>query len=208
VAFRAGEELIQEGAIGTDAYFLLSSYVKVTAQLRDGGTALLAVRVGGDVVGEVAATDPDRRLATVRACGLEPVYALELAREDFTRVMSTHPDSLLRLTQMVSRKLRTATRRRVDFTGCTALVCMARVLVELADDYGVPTGNGIVIGIDLTQLELGTLIGFQVSSAQRSLRELRRQGLVNTRNRRPIIRDISALRRLAALEHGASNEGP
>lgn len=202
MSFRSGETLIEEGAEGTDAYFLLSSYVKVTARLPDGGQALLAVRAGGDVVGEIAAADADRRIATVRACGMAPVYALELTREAFTRVLSAHPDTLLRLTQAVGRKLRTATRRRIDFTGCSALVCMARVLVELADDYGHSTGRDVVVGVDLTQLELGTLIGFQISSAQRSLRELRRQGLVSTRSRRPIIRDMDALRSLAELNAG------
>ncbi|MBR7827934.1 Crp/Fnr family transcriptional regulator [Actinospica sp. MGRD01-02] len=198
VRFRPKEILITEDDAETDVFLLLSSCVKVTAALDADGHALLAIRVGGDIVGEIAATDGGRRVATVRACGREPVYAIRLAQADFHREASAYPDVLLRLSGAIGRKLRTATRRRVDYSGQPPLIRLARVLVELADDYGQPLGGkSIMIGVDLTKLELGTLVGVTQTTAERALRTMREQGLIDTRGRRPIVRDAEAMRALA-----------
>ena len=198
VSFKSKEILIAEDAAQTDVFLLLSSCVKVTAALDAGGHALLAIRVGGDIVGEIAAADGGRRVATVRACGREPVFAIRLAQADFQRAASAHPDVFLLLSEAIGRKLRTATRRRVDYSGQSPLIRLARVLVELADDYGQPLGGkSVMIGVDLTKLELGTLVGVTQTTAERALRTMRDRGLIDTGGRRPIIRDAEALRILA-----------
>jgi CRP/FNR family transcriptional regulator, cyclic AMP receptor protein len=196
--FASNEVLIQEGRADTDVYLLLSAFVKVTAQLDGGGHALLAVRVGGDVVGELAATDNETRSASVRASGRDPVVAAVLTQSDFVRLLKHHPHASMTLISAIGHKLRSATRRRVDYIDCTPRVRLARALVELADDYGQRIGaNSILVGVNLTQIELGTLVGVTKVTAQRALRELREEGLIITSGRRPIIRDIDALRTVA-----------
>jgi CRP/FNR family transcriptional regulator, cyclic AMP receptor protein len=74
--FRKGQTLISEGEQADDIFLLLDASVKVSAQLDAGGRALLAIRIGGDVVGEIAAMDGGTRSATVSACGHEPVIAV------------------------------------------------------------------------------------------------------------------------------------
>lgn len=198
VTFAPGKTLMNEGDKAEEVFFLLSSCVKVTAALANGGRALLAIRVGGDVVGEIAATDGGPRLATVRVCGREPVQAAAVDLDSFTQLTSQHPQLLLQLAQTLGRRLRTATQRHIDFSGCKAVVCLARILVELADDYGQPLPNkGVIIGIDLTRIELGTMVGYTETTAQRALRQLRDKGIIDTRSRRPLVRDMRALRQLA-----------
>lgn len=193
--FERGRHLITERDTSTEVFLLLSAGVKVTADLGGGHQALLAVRLAGDVVGELAATDGERRLATVTACGREPVFAAVLSRENFDRVLSEHPDARRILTAAITRKLRTATRRRIDYTGCPPDIRLARALAELADDYGQEVaGRGTVIRFNLTQIELGTLVGVSEATAARSLRVLRQRGLVNLDGRRPIVPDLAALR--------------
>lgn len=206
-SFEREEPLIEEGTLATEVFFLLSSYVKVTARTQRTGEALLAIRTGGEVVGEIAVTDAGPRLATVRACGRGPVHAAVLTREDFTGTMSEYPDALMRLTCGVGAKLRTATRRRVDIAGSDPTVRLARVLVELGEDYGQPApgrGKAIIIGVDITRLELSTLIGVAESTAQRAMRALRDQGLVAGGHRRLLIRDLTELRKAAGWDANSS----
>lgn len=201
IQFNNNEILIEENSAETSVFLLLSACVKVTARLDQGGQALLAVRVGGDVVGELAAMDGGRRSATVKACGRDPVIAAVLTQNDFVSLLSRNPEALMTLNTVISHKLRSATRRRIDYSGCTPRVRLARALVELADDYGqqqVPASQ-VLIGINLTQVELGTLVGVAEVTAQRALRALRKDGLIDTSGRRPIIRDINALRVAAHL---------
>ena len=193
--FEREQQLIIEGDASTDVFLLLSACVKVTADLGGGRRALLAVRLGGDVVGELAATDGERRLATVTACGREPVVAAVLSRHDFEAAMRTYPEAARTLSTVITRKLRTATRRRIDYVGCRPEIRLARALAELADDYGQNVaGRGIVIRVNLTQIELGTLVGVSEATAQRSLRELRKRKLIEVNGRRPIVPNRGALR--------------
>lgn len=196
------EVLIRERARDRDVYLLLSGCVKVTVGLApEEGTALLAIRVGGDVVGELAAVDGQERSASVQVCGRQPAVCCVLDAETFRRALAEDPDAVLALTSTIGAKLRASTRRRVDYLGCTPVVRMARVLVELADDHGHQVGDStIMIGVNLKQIELGTLIGVHEATAQRALRELRESGLVLTSHRRPMIWDLDRLRVVAQLE--------
>jgi CRP/FNR family cyclic AMP-dependent transcriptional regulator len=198
--YEPGDCLIEEGASESEVHLLLSACAKVTAELGEGRYSLLGVRVGGDVVGELSALDGSPPVTTVRACGQSPAVALVLSQATFTQVLVEHPREAVRLSATMAAKLRTATRRRVDFTGFTPRIRLARALVDMAEDHGHRVaGPNIVIGVNLTQVELGTLIGVSEATAQRALRDLRRDGLVVTDGRRPIIRDLTALRRAAGL---------
>jgi CRP-like cAMP-binding protein len=199
VQFGKNDTLMAEGDRDTDAFLLLSACVKVTARLDDGGYALLAVRVGGDVVGEMAALDGGPRSATVRACARQPVYAVIIGRDELAMLQIRHPDAALTMSRAVVHKLRSSTRRRIDYTGCTPKVSLARALVELADDYGrrsSRTGH-VIININFTQVELGTLVGVHSATAYRALADLRDDGLISTESRPLYIRDIEALRTVA-----------
>ena len=131
--FAPREVLIEEGARDSHVFLLLSSFVKVTASLGEHGHALLAVRVGGDIVGELSALDGERRSATVSVCGRDPVFVVRIPQMEFMSVLSSYPDALVLLSASVGRKLRSATRRRVDYSRFSPVVRIARVLAELAD---------------------------------------------------------------------------
>lgn len=199
--FDRDEVLMTEGHVGSHVFLLLTSYVKVTTLLPNGSRALLAVRVGGDLVGELAALDHGRRTATVVACGVEPVEALRIDAEAFVQELSSSPKAMLGLTESVARKLRSATRRRIDHQGGQASVRLARVLLEMADDYGSSTyRDNVVISIDVTRLEWGSLIGVSKRTAERAIATLRRAGLIASGMKRITIHDMEGLRALAHSE--------
>jgi CRP/FNR family cyclic AMP-dependent transcriptional regulator len=199
--FDRDEVLVTEGAIGSDVFLLLTSYVKVTTLLQNGSRALLAVRVGGDLIGELAALDHGRRTATVVACGVEPVEALRIDAELFVAALSSSPKAMLSLSESVARKLRSATQRRIDHQGGPASVRLARVLLEMADDYGANTyRDNVVIGVDVTRLEWGSLIGVSKRTAERAIATLRKAGLIGSGMKRITIHDMDGLRALAHSE--------
>jgi CRP/FNR family transcriptional regulator, cyclic AMP receptor protein len=185
-----GRVLIREGDVGTAVYLLLSGPVKVTGAT-DEGDALLAIRVGGDIVGELAALDDRPRLATVTTAG--PVTARVIGRAEFVGLLSRDPDLALAVARGVADKLRTATSRRIEFTGCDVSTRLARVLLDLAERYGEQTREGRTICCPLTQTELATLSGAAEPTVQRSLRRLRADGIVATGYRVTTVLDMSAL---------------
>jgi CRP/FNR family transcriptional regulator, cyclic AMP receptor protein len=200
VRFRSGEVLIDEGGAGNEVFLLLDAGVKVTTPLDNGGHALLAIRVGGDVVGEIAVMDGGERTARVSAFAHEPVNAVRLGRGGLHGLLRRHPQAAISLASAVSRKLRSATRRRVDISTCPVQVRIARAVLELAEDYGRPTLRGTtLIRVNFTQAELGTLVGASEATVQRELRSLRNEGLVGNAGRRLVVPDMAALRSAARL---------
>jgi CRP-like cAMP-binding protein len=195
--FEAGEVLLREGDHSRHVLVLLSGFAKVTARTENGEESLLAVRVGGDILGEMAAMDGAPRSATVTACG---TVDARLLRPDVLRALLVRrPEVHLALTAIVADRLRWANRRRLDFLGYPVKVRLARLMVELATSYGRPTWRGIELGCRLTQPELAALTGAAETTIHKGLRELRKEGLLETGYGSAVIRDLAGLRRVADL---------
>ncbi|MET9692104.1 Crp/Fnr family transcriptional regulator [Streptomyces sp. NPDC006514] len=189
--FERGERLLREGEYGSYVFLLLSGWYKVLARTQDDREGLLAVRAGGDLVGELACFDAQPRVATVVAAGTGS--AKLIARQPFLDLLATYEEAAQAVMCTVAGKLRWATRRRQDFGGCPVGTRVARVLLELARAYGHPCATGVSIGVSLTQPELAELVGASEPSVHRELRSLRERGVVETGYRRVLVRDLSVL---------------
>jgi CRP/FNR family transcriptional regulator, cyclic AMP receptor protein len=190
----SGRVLIHEGDASRSVFLLLNGTVKMTAAT-DAGDALLAVRVGGDIVGELAALDGRPRLATITTAG--PVIARVIGQPEFMGMLSRDPELAKTVAASVADKLRSATARRIDFAACDVLTRLARVLHELAERYGEHTPAGQTIGCPLTQTELATLIGASEPTVQRALRQFKKDGIVSTGYRETTVADMRRLRECA-----------
>jgi CRP-like cAMP-binding protein len=195
--FRPGEVLVFEGELTTHVILLLSGCVKVTATTADGGRALLAVRLPGELIGELAGLDGRPRSATVTAVGL--VNTRVMTQAVFQAFLRDHPDAGVAVSRSVAAKLRWATDRRIDFSGYDAPVRVARVLATLVRSHGTRTSRGWEIGFPLSQPELAALIGAAEPTVHKSLTELRRKSVLETGYRKMTILDLPRLRRLAGL---------
>jgi CRP-like cAMP-binding protein len=195
-----GDKVIfREGDPSTFVVLLLNGWVKVTAA-SGGGVALLAVRQGGDIVGELAGLDSLPRSATVTTAGT--VLAKVIGSNELVAFLDREPEAWHAVSRAIAAKLRWATRRRADFSGCPVTMRLARVIIELERAYGAagPGGDGRTVGIALTQSELAALVGAAEPTVRKILRELRHAGVLDTGYRSLVIRDMAALRRAAGFQ--------
>lgn len=174
---------------------LLAGVVKVTGRTHDHRDALLAVRMGGDLVGEFAAVDGRPRSATVTSCG--PVAARVVSRPAFLDCMRREPRIAQAVNESIVTKLRVANDRRIDFTGCDAATRLARVIHQIALTYGDPVGAGAVIRWPITQPELATLSGAAEPTVHKALRRLREAGAVTTGYRTIRVENLELLETIA-----------
>ncbi|MBQ1052153.1 Crp/Fnr family transcriptional regulator [Micromonospora sp. C51] len=195
---KEAQVLLREGALESHVILLDDALVKVTVSLSDGRDALLAIRVSGDVVGEISALNGTPRTATVTAC--RPSTIRIVHRNAFRSFLRDNPEAALEVAGIVADRLRWANRRRIDFTSYPVRVRLARVLWELAVAYGQRGPGGIIVDIRLTQNELATLCGAAEISLQKALGGLRTDGIVATGYREIVVRDSEALRSVAGLE--------
>jgi CRP/FNR family transcriptional regulator, cyclic AMP receptor protein len=194
-SYEHGHKIIRELDESSHVVLLCRAIVKITACLANGRMAFLGIRVGGDVVGEMAALSGEPRCATVTACGDATVRLIQ--PDEFRRYLGAFPDAHLALIRMIMHRLRWANQRRIDFGGYPAFVRLARVLDELADAYGRQVPDGITFDVSLTQRELGALVGAEEDTARKELRRLRDRGVIRMGYRRITILDRGAIQRIA-----------
>lgn len=190
--FQTGQALVFEGDRSTYVHLVVDGFVKVTCAAGGGKTALLAIRAGGDLIGELAGLDDEPRSATVTATGA--AVTSYMTQSQFRAFLDAHPATSRAVSTTIAAKLRSATRRRIDFSGLDVRTRLARVLIELADRYGVPTKTGTGIDVYATQSELAGMIGASEVAVNRRLSELRAEGIVDTGHGRITIIDVKLLR--------------
>jgi len=188
-----GTTLMNEGDRSERMVVIVAGLVKVSYYTDDGREVLLAVRGAGDLLGELAALDGEPFSATVTA--LDDVEALIMTVDDFRRVLSEEPEFGLSLFKSLSRKLRDADRKRVEFAAYDSVGRVASRLVELAETFGQDSLEGIRIGLPLTQEELAGWTGCSREAVAKALQSLRNKELIETHRRGVTVKDLEGLRK-------------
>lgn len=188
--FEDDQILVVQGDTGDYLYVLTSGLVKVIVGAVSGAQTTLAIRSRGDLVGEFALLDDKPRMATAQAAG--PVSALKIGGAAFLAVAGRSPESQAAVTRYLLAKMRDATERWSAERIWDARERIAQVLYELGKQHAQPDADGL-IRIPITQSELGELAGVAVSTSERVLKDLRKQGVVSTRYREITIRDMAYL---------------
>jgi CRP-like cAMP-binding protein len=211
-AFEAGDVLLHQG--DQDRHVLLLqpadptavACAKVTAGLEGGAETLLSIRVSGDLVGEQAALREVPRSATVTAC--TPLRVAVITSDRFLAFLGRHAEAAQLVAAVLADRLDSANRRRLDFAAYGVPVRLARVLVELAGLLGQAGGGGHSIGVELSQPELGRLIGAREDAVGQAVRRLKAEGLVRPHYRGVTVLDLPGLRRFADLAPVIPAAGP
>jgi len=190
IRFADDEILLLQGESGDYLYVLTSGLVKIIFEAESGAQTTLAIRSRGDLLGEFAPLDNQPRTATARAAG--PVTALKIGAAAFTAVTGQSPAAQATVTRYLLSKMRSSTQRLAAERVWDARERLAQVLYELGAKHAQPDAEGL-IRLPITQGELGELAGVAVSTAERVLKDLRKQGAVTTRYREITIRDMDYL---------------
>lgn len=134
---------------------------------------------------------------SANATALESVEVLSLAADDFLAFLERHPSVSIRLLKTLTRKLRQADRRRVEFSEHDSVGRVAKRLVDLVEEFGVPQDEGTLIDVSLTQEELAGWTGSSREAVSRALQAFRKRGWIETKRRAITVYDVDALRRRA-----------
>jgi CRP-like cAMP-binding protein len=195
-SFPRGTALFHERQAADRVLVVLQGCVKLSCVSDGGKEVVLAIRGPGDLLGELAAIDGEPRSATATA--LEPVEALSLSAGDFRSFLEAHPRVGLALLRVLTRRLRDADRKRVEFAAEDTMTRVAARIVELSERFGDKVARGLEIDLPISQEELAGWTGCSRDSVVNALQAMRGLGWIETQRRQILVRDIDALRRHAA----------
>jgi CRP-like cAMP-binding protein len=108
----------------------------------------------------------------------EPSEVLTFSRDHFLRIIEKSPKILLKMTAMLSQRLRKANQLIHSLAFFDVYGKVARTLLNLASERGRATEQGRVIDMRLTQQELAELAGMTRETMARTLREFQQAGCI------------------------------
>ena len=191
--FSPQQVIFREGDKSDTCYIVREGHCRAVRHHADGRAITLAHFGTGDIFGELAMFDTDRRSATVEA--LDRVQALAILAGDMRRLMREHPDISAKLVVALGRRLREANERlsRQSFQTVQSRVAgvMTR-LVEQARDEGNVEPE---VEIRITQADIAQLAGSSRESASRFLAVLELAGVLKQGRGRILVHDPAALDR-------------
>lgn len=190
-----GAMLFHEGEDAEHVLIVRAGRVKVSSFTAEGREVVLAIRGPGELLGELSAIDGEPRSASASA--LEPVDVLSVPAEDFRAFLGMKPRVTISLMQMLSRKLRDADRKRIEFGSYDTVGRVCRRLVELAERFGETSETGVRITLPLSQQELAGWTGASREAVSKALQQLRARGSIETARRGITVLDLASLRRRA-----------
>jgi CRP/FNR family transcriptional regulator, cyclic AMP receptor protein len=190
-AFEPGQVVFREGDASDTCYVVRSGRARAVREHSDGRTITLATFGPGDIFGELAMFEDERRSATVEAVQATRVVAV--LGPDMRRLMVEHPEISIRLVVALGRRLRETNDRLAKQSFQTVQSRVAVVLRELvsqAVDAGSPEKEVLLTA---TQADLAKLAGSSRESASRFLAVLERAGVISQGRGRLVVHDPTAL---------------
>jgi CRP-like cAMP-binding protein len=194
--YAVGELIFAPAAKPESVYLLETGLARVYRVSEAGCETSFGYVAPGEVFGELAAFGDGARESFAQAVQASLVW--RIAREPFQRLMASQPSLVLAIAQQMAARLKRVEARVEDLVFRSVRIRVARMLAELAQSFGRPDGDRVVIDIPITQAELATLVGATRQTVNQALGELGKEGLVTRRRQRIVLLQPDALARLVS----------
>lgn len=192
-AFAAGEAVFREGDQSDTCYVVREGHARAIRAHPDGRTITLANFGPGDIFGELAMFDDERRSATVEA--LDDLEAIAILGGDMRRMLRTHSEISFKLVISLGRRLRETNERLIRQSFQTVQSRVATVLAQLVVEAQAEGAGERDVLVTVTQADVAQLAGSSRESASRFLAVLERAGVLEQGRGRVVVCDPEALRR-------------
>jgi CRP/FNR family cyclic AMP-dependent transcriptional regulator len=191
-AFEPGQAVFKEGDQSDTCYVVREGHARAISTHPDGRTITLATFGPGDIFGELAMFEDERRSATVEA--IEPTSVVGVLGPDMRRLMGEHPEIATRLVIALGRRLREMNERLSRQSFQTVQSRVAVVLRDLVEQEVAAGRDGADVLVTATQADLAQLAGSSRESASRFLAVLERAGVISQGRGRLVVHDAEALK--------------
>jgi CRP-like cAMP-binding protein len=191
--FEPGQMVFREGDQSDTCYIVRDGHARAIRTHGDGRTITLATFGPGDIFGELAMFEDERRSATVEA--IEPTSVVAVLGPDMRRLMGEHPEIATRLVIALGRRLREMNERLSRQSFQTVQSRVAVVLSELVAQAIADGAEGGSVLVTATQADLAQLAGSSRESASRFLAVLERAGVISQGRGRLVVHEPEALKK-------------
>jgi 5-methyltetrahydrofolate--homocysteine methyltransferase len=171
---RKGEMLFWQGDPVDDIYVIVSGAVKVFSVSPEGKTYTFGFAGPGDILGAsefLLAKEYDSM-----AEAAEDTDVIAIAAIDFEQQVSLNPTLAPIVMRNLAERVRTMTSQVRGLGFLDVQQRLKQRLIDLAQEYGIPTSEGIRIDLNITHEEIGELVAANRVTITAYLNEFKRRG--------------------------------
>ena len=172
-------------------YLLAKGLVKVCHLTDDGKQSILAFVEPGELFGESAIFAGGQRGEYVEV--LEPAIVVVIPADELRRLISEHNELAVAITRMVGIRRQRIERRLKNLLFLSNHDRLVHLLLDLAEQFGMTTDDGIALRVRLSHQELANQIGSTRETITILLGQLKAQGSVGGGRRRILLTDPERL---------------
>jgi CRP/FNR family transcriptional regulator, cyclic AMP receptor protein len=188
--------IFAKGDPGSSLFAVCNGAVRITIPSVDGHDAVLNVIGKGDIFGEMALLDGRPRSADAIAIKDCELFVIE--RRDFLPLVREEPEIALKLIEILCVRLRQTTEQAENLMFLHLPGRLAKALLRLSEG----DGNGRERRVDVTQKDLGNIIGMSRESTNRQLRIWEQNKWVRLERGVIVVLSPKALERVAESDSG------
>lgn len=191
VRFERGDILWKQGDPADSMIAVCTGTLKLTREWPGGRDAILDLVNRGQMVGVGAATADGNHSATcaVLAAG----KGIRISRPRLRALLAQKPELTTALLELAHRRQQAFVERLEEMANGPVEYRLARVLLRIGDDLGLPDSRGVFVPVRLTRGDLAGMVGCRVETTIRVLTRWQRQGVLETRREGLVIRDRKQL---------------
>ena len=190
-----GDILFHEGDPGDALFVIGEGKIKLGRTSSDGRENLVAILGPGEMFGELSLFDPGPR--TMTATAVAETQLMGLGNDSLTTLLSGRPEVAKSLLAALAKRLRRTNEHLADLVFTDVPGRVAKALLDLANRFGRPVEEGIMVSHDLTQEELAQLVGASRETVNKALADFATRGWLKLEARAVLLIDLDRLRHRA-----------
>ncbi len=192
--YQANQTIFRQHDSGSTMMAVVGGRVRISRLTAAGKEVVFGILTPGDIFGEIALLDGGPRSADAVALGETELIVLD--RRDFIPFLERNPTVAAGMLEVLCQRIRRTDEQVEDSLFLVRDARLAKTLLNLADQFGRETPDGICIDLPMSQRELGSFVGLTRESINKQLVEWRESGLIDLTDRLITIRDMDAFENL------------
>lgn len=193
--YKKGDYIFRTGDKADRLYIVCSGKMKIYKYLPDGKDQILYIYGAGDFVGAFNLMKEDAY--KYNAVALEDTVISTLTKREFDAIAMKNPSITLKLLEKAYERIRWAEDLVSMLASSTANSKVARLLLNLIENFGTETDDEITLNLSINREEMGSYAGISRETMTRILGKLKKDGYLDfIGNKTIIIKDIDKLQEM------------
>jgi CRP-like cAMP-binding protein len=193
-----GDVIVLAGDPAEHLYVIAEGRVKLLHHSLAGKQILLDLLTPGEFFGALAGLGGEVYAETAQA--MAPSCILVIDRETFRQVISWHPQTAMKVIDIMAARLQAANERVQLLSTMPVEARIADLLVKLARKFGETKGVGLLLQVPLSREDLAGMAGTTPESASRVISQFTKDGWIRSGRGWIALTDLDALQSIADSE--------